>query len=164
MVSPMTAPLRAAPLDVVQLVAELGLSPHPEGGFYKETFRAVSGASSLIYYLLGRGEFSAFHRVLDRDEAWHHYAGGTLRLHIVHVDGRYEEIRLGSDVSRGETLHAVVPANAWQAAETLDHPVLVGCTVAPAFEFSAFEMPERAVVRRAIGASVPAELVERLTR
>lgn len=145
-------------LDVEHTIRELGLAPHPEGGFYRETFR--SAASTLIYYLLRAGEFSAFHRVLGRDETWHHYAGGPLSLHVVLPDGRYEAHRLGAGRH-----HAVVPADAWQAAEAEGEAVLVGCTVSPAFDFAAFEMPARAELRTLLsGTQLPDAVLERLTR
>lgn len=145
-------------LDVATTIRELGLAPHPEGGFYRETFR--SAASTVIYFLLPAGDFSAFHRVLGRDEVWHHYAGGPLVLHVVHVDGRYESHRLGEGV-----YHAVVPADAWQAAETEEAAVLVGCTVSPAFDFAAFELPSRAELRtRLAGSALPEDVLLRLSR
>jgi hypothetical protein len=123
--------------DVIRL---LGLAPHPEGGFYRETFRAAGadggrGASTAIYYLLREGEVSAWHRVHDADEVWHHYAGATLEL-LMPV----ETIRLGSDLAAGERPQVVVPAGVWQTARTLGGWALAGCTVAPAFQFSSFEM------------------------
>lgn len=138
--------------------ASSGLAPHPEGGFYRETFR--SAATTLIYYLLPAREFSAFHRVLGRDEVWHHYAGGAIVLHVVHPDGRYETHRL----DRGRH-HAVVPADAWQAAETDGEAVLVGCTVSPAFDFAAFQLPPRDELRALLaGSALPDDVLVRLTR
>ena len=128
-----------------EVVALLGLQPHPEGGFYRETFRAPApdggrGASTAIYYLLREGEVSAWHRVVDADEVWHHYAGGPLEL-TLSADGRERSTaRLGTDLAAGERPQAVVPAGAWQTARTLDGWTLVGCTVAPAFQFAGFEM------------------------
>ena len=127
-----------------EVVRLLGLSPHPEGGFYRETFRAPAAdgersASTAIYYLLRAGEVSAWHRV-DADEVWHFYAGSPLEL-FLSVDGRERSaIRLGPDLTAGERPQAVVPAGVWQAARPLGGWVLVGCTVAPGFEFSSFEM------------------------
>lgn len=124
----------------------LGLVPHPEGGFYRETFRAPAAhgekaeraASTAIYYLLPEGEASAWHRV-DADEVWHHYAGAPLELTL--WDGRERRVvRLGSDLAAGESPQAVAPAGVWQAARPLGGWVLAGCTVAPAFEFAGFEM------------------------
>jgi hypothetical protein len=126
-----------------EVVRLLGLLPHPEGGFYRETFRAPSsdggrGASTAIYYLLRQGEVSAWHRV-DADEVWHHYAGAPLELALSAGKGR-EAVRLGPDLAAGERPQAVVPAGVWQSARSLGEWTLVGCTVAPAFEFAGFEM------------------------
>lgn len=126
-----------------EVIRLLGLAPHPEGGFYRETFRAPAGdggrgASTAIYYLLRAGDASAWHRV-DADEVWHHYAGGPLEL--VLSDGRSREgVRLGVDLAAGERPQVVVPAGVWQSARPLAGWVLAGCTVAPAFEFAGFEM------------------------
>jgi len=125
------------------IIARLDLKPHPEGGHYRETFRdphTVGGraASTAILFLLARGERSHWHRV-DAVEVWHFHAGAPLKLSL--VDGAAEEIvRLGTDISTGETPQVVVPARAWQAAETLGDWTLVGCTVAPGFEFGGFEL------------------------
>jgi len=139
--------MTSSPATAEEVVRLLGLLPHPEGGFYRETFRAPrSGtadggrsASTAIYYLLREGEVSAWHRVRDADEVWHHYAGAPLELTIARLGGR-EAVRLGSDFASGERPQAVVPAGAWQTARTLGGWALVGCTVAPAFQFSSFEM------------------------
>ena len=125
------------------MIAKLALKPHPEGGHYRETFRdahLIGGrpASTAILFLLARGERSHWHRI-DAVEVWHYYAGAPLKLKI--VDGSKEEIlRLGSDIHGDETPQATVPARAWQAAESLGDWTLVGCTVAPGFEFAGFEM------------------------
>jgi predicted cupin superfamily sugar epimerase len=125
------------------VIARLGLVPHPEGGHFRETFRDTGahgerGHSTAIYFLLARGERSHWHRV-DAAEVWHYYAGDPLKLEI--VDGAKEMIvRLGSDIHADETPQAVVPARAWQAAETLGDWTLVGCTVAPGFDFAGFEL------------------------
>ena len=117
----------------------LGLQPHPEGGFFRETFRD-GGVSTAIYYLLRDGEVSSWHRVHGAAEVWHHYAGAPVEL-TLSADGRsVEAVRLGSGLAAGERPQAVVPAGAWQTARAVGGWALVGCTVAPAFEFSAFEM------------------------
>ena len=126
-----------------QIIATLGMQRHPEGGWFAETFRdgdgQSRGASTAIYYLLQAGERSHWHRVRDAAEVWHHYAGDPLLLRI--SDGaKVEEVRLGTNLAAGERPQGVVPANAWQSAEPLGAFTLVGCTVAPAFEFSSFEM------------------------
>jgi predicted cupin superfamily sugar epimerase len=124
-------------LPAEEVARRLGLSPHPEGGYYRETFRAA--ASTAIYYLLPEGESSAWHRVVDADEVWHHYAGAPLELTT--WDGRERRVvRLGKDLAAGEHPQAVVPAGVWQAARPLGGWALTGCTVAPAFEFASFEM------------------------
>jgi predicted cupin superfamily sugar epimerase len=125
------------------IIRKLDLKPHPEGGHYRETFRdsrTVDGraASTAILFLLARGERSHWHRV-DAVEVWHYYAGAALKLEI--VDGSSEQIvRLGCDIHAGEMPQAVVPARAWQAAESFGDWTLVGCTVAPGFDFSGFEL------------------------
>jgi predicted cupin superfamily sugar epimerase len=127
--------------DVIRL---LDLKPHPEGGHYRETFRDSQttgggrSASTAIYFLLRRGERSHWHRV-DAAEAWHWHAGSPLELRINAGTGT-QALRLGPDLAMGERPQAVVPARAWQAAESLGDWTLVGCTVAPGFEFAGFEL------------------------
>jgi predicted cupin superfamily sugar epimerase len=126
-----------------EMIAKLRLAPHPEGGHYRETFRdtrLIDGrpASTAILFLLARGERSHWHRI-DAVEIWHYYAGAPLKLEI--VDGSKEEIvRLGPNVDADQVPQAIVPARAWQAAESLGDWTLCGCTVAPGFEFAAFEL------------------------
>jgi uncharacterized protein len=127
--------------DVIRL---LNLKPHPEGGYFRESFRdtrQVEGraASTAIYFLLARGERSHWHRV-DAVEVWHWYAGAPLALEISQTPGRVERVTLGCDLNAGERPQAVVPVRAWQAAETLGDWTLVGSTVAPGFEFAGFEL------------------------
>ena len=129
------------PQDIIRI---LGMQPHPEGGWYKETFRAPAGGgrghSTAIYYLLQAGERSHWHRVRDAVEVWDYHAGDPLRLRIS-LDGvELDTVMLGPDILKGERPQAIVPAGAWQAAETLGAYTLVGCTVAPGFDFAAFEM------------------------
>jgi uncharacterized protein len=128
--------------DVIRLLA---LEPHPEGGHFRETFRdTVEGAraaSTAIYFLLARGERSHWHRV-DAVEVWHYYAGDTLILRIANEGCASHTIRLGPDVATGERPQAIVPADAWQSAESTGDWTLVGCTVAPGFEFAKFELAE----------------------
>ena len=125
------------------VIRALDLKPHPEGGHYRETFRdprLIEGraASTAILFLLARGERSHWHRV-DAVEVWHYYAGSPLKLEI--VDGAKEEIvRLGADIHADEVPQVAVPARAWQAAESLGDWTLVGCTVAPGFDFNGFEL------------------------
>jgi hypothetical protein len=122
----------------------LDLRPHPEGGHFRETFRdprAMDGgraASTAIYYLLGAGEASAWHRV-DAAEVWHFYAGAPLALTV--SDGHDATAHhLGPDLAGGRRLQLVVPAGVWQAAESLGAWTLAGCTVAPGFDFAGFQM------------------------
>ena len=126
------------------IIASLDLKPHPEGGHYRETFRdsAVDAVgrsrSTAIYFLLGRGERSHWHRI-DAVEVWHYYAGDALTLRIADHDGT-RSITLGSDLAAGQVPQAIVPAYAWQAAESAGDWTLVGCTVAPGFDFATFEL------------------------
>jgi predicted cupin superfamily sugar epimerase len=129
--------------DVIRL---LGLAPHPEGGHYRQTFRDARlleggrAASTAIYFLLARGERSHWHKV-DAVEGWHYYAGAPLVLEIAATaEGPVERLTLGPDLAAGARPQAVVPAHAWQAARSLGDWTLVGCTVAPGFEFSGFEL------------------------
>jgi len=128
--------------DVIRL---LDLKPHPEGGHFCESFRdaraveSTRAASTAIYFLLARGERSHWHRI-DAAEVWHFYAGAPLALEIARERATLEQVRLGPDLSAGERPQAVVPAGAWQAAESLGDWTLVGCTVAPGFEFKGFEL------------------------
>ncbi len=128
-----------------EIIAQLGLQRHPEGGWYAETFRdtrQVEGgraASTAIYYLLKAGEASAWHRV-DAAEIWHFHAGAPLELKVASPAGEAEVRLLGSDLGGGERPQAVVSAGWWQAARSLGEWTLVGCTVAPGFVFEAFEL------------------------
>jgi hypothetical protein len=126
-----------------EMIASLGLQRHPEGGFYRETFRAPDaprGASTSILFLLPAGEQSRWHRV-DADEHWLFHDGDALELLIADpASGARERIVLGRDVARGERPQAVVPRGWWQAARPLGDWTLVGCVVAPAFEFARFQM------------------------
>lgn len=124
--------------SAAQVAAHLGLKPHPEGGHYKETFR--DAASSAIFYLLEAGEHSHWHRVHGSAEIWHHYAGGPLALTICENGHDATAYRLGSSIDMGEMPQLVVPAGAWQTAESLGRWTLCGCTVSPAFDFAQFEM------------------------
>jgi uncharacterized protein len=142
-------------LTAAEVIALLDLKPHPEGGHFRETFRDVSvpfppaftaegrvgdtrAVSTAIYFLLARGQRSHWHRV-DAVEIWHWHAGAPLELDIATAQGR-ERIVLGSDLATGERPQGVVPAHAWQAARSRGDWTLVGCTVAPGFEFATFEL------------------------
>ena len=126
------------------LIAALRLHPHPEGGFFVETWRDPQppggrGHSTAIYFLLRAGERSAWHRV-DAAEAWHFYAGAPLDLRLSRDGVHVETLRLGPAVTDGERPQIVVPASCWQAACSTGAWTLAGCTVAPAFEFAGFEL------------------------
>jgi len=131
-------------LSAADIITRLGLRPHPEGGHYRETFRdgRVDGngrsVATAIYFLLARGERSHWHRI-DAVEIWHHYAGSALILEIADDQGQ-RSVRLGPDVAAGERPQAIVPAHAWQAAQSTGDWTLVGCTVAPGFDFATFEL------------------------
>jgi uncharacterized protein len=142
-----------------ELVKRLNLTRHPEGGWYRETYRAAENipveglperfcgeraASTAIYFLLEKGDVSAFHRIRS-DELWHFYAGAALTVHILSPGGGYRQIRLGRDLDGGQEFQAVVPAGCWFGAEVSGEGAyaLVGCTVAPGFDFADFELADR---------------------
>ncbi|MCY7420499.1 MAG: cupin domain-containing protein [Chitinophagaceae bacterium] len=141
---------------VEQLVAFYKLEPHPEGGFYKETYRSketieqaglpqrFSGDrsfSTAIYFLLPAGHFSAFHRI-QSDELWHFYAGEPLHIYVINEQGKSSIITLGADILKGETMQAVVVAGCWFASRPVNNTgySFVGCTVSPGFDFADFEL------------------------
>ena len=124
------------------VIAALGLAPHPEGGHFREVYRAPGEgrtAVTSIYFLLAAGERSHWHRV-DASEIWCFHAGAPLELEIAAEDGTRIRHRLGPDIAAGERPQAVVPPDAWQSARSLGGWTLVGCQVAPAFEFAGFEL------------------------
>ncbi|ETR77491.1 cupin [Afipia sp. P52-10] len=131
------------PAQAADIITRLGLQPHPEGGHYRETFRdrrcdaAGRAASTAILFLLAHGERSHWHRI-DAVEVWHYYAGAALELTI--ADDALRTVRLGPDIVNGETPQAIVPVRAWQAARSTGDWTLVGCTVAPGFDFAGFEL------------------------
>jgi uncharacterized protein len=132
-----------------EIIRRLALAPHPEGGFFRETFRDTKpemggrAASTAIYYLLPQGEISEWHRV-DAAEIWHFYAGAALELCLSEDGLLASRQRLGNDLAGGERPQLVAPAGWWQSARSLGAWTLVGCTVAPGFEFSRFELaPQR---------------------
>jgi predicted cupin superfamily sugar epimerase len=126
-----------------ELIDRLGLEPHPEGGWYRETWRDATpdgarGTGTAIYYLLEEGRRSHWHRV-DATEIWHHYAGAPLRLEL--SNGRdLRVVELGDGLEAGQVPQAIVAAGEWQAASSLGAFSLVGCTVSPAFEFAGFDL------------------------
>ncbi len=147
-------------LSANQLVAYFKMLPHPEGGYYKETYRSEElithnalpqrftgdrSFSTAIYFLLEKGNFSGFHKI-QSDESWHFYAGQTLHVYVLHNNGNLEIIKLGSDILNGEVFQAVVPAGCWFASEPAPDTdfSFVGCTVAPGFDFADFELAKAA--------------------
>lgn len=146
-------PLTAA---AQRLIARLGLEAHPEGGFYRETYRSQErvqrgvppverAAATAIYYLLADDAYSAWHRI-ESDELWHFHTGDSLNVHVLEDDGTVSTHRLGQAANDAMAVYqAVVPAARWFAAERVpgEHgDALVGCTVAPGFEFSEFELAD----------------------
>jgi uncharacterized protein len=163
--------------DAGYWIGKLQLIPHPEGGFYRQTYKSEltigqaglpssfssdRAASTAIYFLLAGENFSAFHR-LRSDEVWHFYAGAPLVVHVISPSGEYSEVTLGNDPDAEQILQAVVPAGCWFASHVADWKswALVGCTVAPGFEFEDFELAKRTELVRAY----PQHrlLIERLT-
>ncbi len=145
--------------DALFYINHLQLLPHPEGGYYKETYRssekinssALPGRfnadrnfSTAIFYLLEQQDYSAFHKIKS-DECWHYYAGDTLLIHVLYNNGNYACIKLGSEIDKHEVLQFVVPANTWFAAECAEKSlfVLTGCTVAPGFDFADFDIADK---------------------
>ncbi|MCB1171287.1 MAG: cupin domain-containing protein [Leptospiraceae bacterium] len=164
--------------NIEVIVKKLGLQPHPEGGYFAETYRSnlqidgsligASGSRQVctgIYFLIPAGEFSAFHRIKS-DEMWHFYSGDPLLVHQIFSDGSYQYLHLGQNLE-SETFQAVVPAGAWFASEPDPERKekgysLVGCTVAPGFDFADFELAQsEELVRQYPGHSA---LIERLSR
>jgi hypothetical protein len=131
-------------MDPQRLIDLLGLAPHPEGGWYRETWRAAAApglrsAGSAIYYLVTADAPLRWHRI-DSDEIWHFYGGAPLRLSIAAEGAAIASEELGATLDAGQRPQVIVPARAWQRATTLGAWTLVGCTVAPAFEFAHFEL------------------------
>ena len=127
-----------------EVIRLLQLEAHPEGGYYRETFRDSNktgerSASTAIYFLLKQGEISRWHRI-DSVEVWHWYRGAPIRLQIRNAGGSVETVLLGNDLLNNERPQVIIPAYAWQTAESLGDWTLVGCTVAPGFEFTGFEL------------------------
>jgi len=131
-------------VTAAEIIAKLGMQRHPEGGWYVETYRDAAGGprghSTAIYFLLEAGDVSAWHRVRDAVEVWHFYAGAPLELGMCADGGSVTMLRLGPDLAAGERPQAVVPTDWWQTAKSLGDWTLVGCTVAPGFDFAAFEL------------------------
>lgn len=142
--------------DLVQL---LELQPHPEGGFYKEVYRSIEVVSesclperftgersfcTSIYYLLEKGDFSAFHRIKS-DEIWHYYQGGSVLIHMLHPNSTYKCKTVGSNISGNAVFQLVIPVGTWFAVEPAAGTdfILSGCTVAPGFDFADFELADK---------------------
>ncbi len=147
-------------MTVHQLIQQYNLQPHPEGGWYKETYKSgeyIIGSalperfggsrafSTAIYFLLEQGNFSAFHRIKS-DECWHFYAGDPLLIYVIQANGTLDIIHLGNDIEKGQVFQFVVPANCWFASRPApgSHFCFVGCTVAPGFDFTDFELAKSA--------------------
>ena len=149
-------------------IDHLGLSPHPEGGYYRATYKSdlpvatrqgERSASTAIYFLLHGRDFSAFHRIAS-DELWHFYAGSALVVYVIEPDGSYSELHLGEDGA----FQGVVRAGCWFASRLKNAAsfALVGCTVAPGFDFADFELAARSELVRAYPQH--RRLIEELTR
>lgn len=137
------------------LVHHHQLLSHPEGGFYKETYRSkdeflpagfdgMRNYSTAIYFLITYGNYSAFHRIKS-DECWHFYEGSALHIHVIDANGMYQLIKVGNNIEAGELYQCVVPAGAWFSSEVVDVEsyAFVGCTVSPGFDFQDFELAEQ---------------------
>jgi predicted cupin superfamily sugar epimerase len=159
-----------------KLINHYQLVPHPEGGYFKETYRSAekipqlalneqfSGARSIstaIYFLLLKDLFSAFHRIKS-DECWHFYEGASLIIHVLHLNGEYQLMKLGKNSIQGEVYQAIVPAGTWFASESTGDYSFVGCTVAPGFDFNDFELAKAAELKSNYQAHIT--LIERLCR
>jgi uncharacterized protein len=145
-------------MTAAALITGLNLARHPEGGWYRESYRAaavIPGAllperfagdrpfSTAIYFLLERGDISALHRIKS-DELWHFYAGAALTVHVITPQGGNYALKLGTDLAAGESFQGMIPAGCWFGAEVSEGAFsLVGCTVAPGFDFADFEMGRR---------------------
>jgi len=149
-------------LTAQQLIEKYQLQSHPEGGHYLETYRSRETIkkealpdrftgdryfSTAIYFLLEEKEFSAFHRI-QSDELWHFYAGAGLHIYVLHPDGRGEVLKLGDDLANGYSFQQMVPAGCWFASKPASNNsfCFVGCTVAPGFDFTDFELAEKEVL------------------
>lgn len=160
-----------------ELIEQLELVKHPEGGWYRETYRSDEviqktalpcrfandrTVSTAIYFLLQSGDISALHRIKS-DEIWHFYSGESLIVHVITPQGEYYPLNLGSNITAGETFQCVVPAGCWFGAEVSGFGYsFVGCTVAPGFDFADFEMGNRDDLLKEFPNHK--EIVQRLTR
>jgi len=145
--------------DVEYWIENLDLQPHPEGGFFRETYRATESImqtalpprfsgdrafSTAIYYLLAKDNYSAFHRI-KQDELWHFYDGAPLIIHVIEPSGTYSSLKVGLNIEGGEYPQVVIQAGCFFAAEVSNKESfsLVGCTVAPGFDFADFDLPDK---------------------
>lgn len=164
--------------DKEAIIEKLGLIPHPEGGYYKETYRGKTEISqdnlgvaydgsrntaTMIYYLLTADTFSAFHRIIQ-DEAWHFYNGSTIHLHCISPVGIHTEHRIGLDFEKGEVPQLMVEGGDWFAASIIEGGdyALVGCTVSPGFDFRDFDLADRSKLTAQFPAHT--ELIKSYTR
>jgi uncharacterized protein len=158
--------MKSIPSDVQMVIETLGLRPHPEGGYFRETFRSTISvatgalardALTSIYYMLWAGEFSAFHRIAS-DEIWHHYRGSPVTLEMIGLEGVHAQVTIGT----ADCFQVAIPPNAWFAAHVDEGYALVGCDVAPGFSFDDFMMGSR----EELVAAFPnhRSLIERFTR
>jgi uncharacterized protein len=144
---------------IEKIIKKLKLIPHPEGGYFRETYRSAGeikqksldkkykgkrNFSTCIYFLLTSNDFSAFHKV-TQDEIWHYYDGSPLYLHMISPEGKYSKINIGNNIEKGQVPQFVVPGGHWFAAAVIkkNSYSLVGCTVAPGFDFNDFELGDR---------------------
>ena len=161
-----------------KIVSKLNLEPHPEGGYFRETYRSAHeipgvnlddrytggrNLSTCIYFLLTSDNFSAFHRI-NQDEIWHFYLGAPLRLHVITHEGEYFNLLIGNDISKGQTPQYVVNGGNWFAAEVVDRNAysLIGCTVSPGFDYRDFELASRSYLQERFPKFK--EVILRLTR
>lgn len=150
------------PLNKEELIQNLELKPHPEGGYFKETYRSIATISNAhltgkydgdrhystaIYFLLTHDIFSAFHRI-EQDELWFFHQGASIELHIISPEGEHSTHLIGNDLAAGESPQLTVPGKSWFAARVLSDKghSLVSCTVAPGFDFRDFELPSRSAL------------------
>lgn len=144
---------------IQEIIKSLDLQPHPEGGYYKETYRSegiintdsldknYSGErnySTSIYFLLTSEDFSAFHKI-NQDEIWYFHEGSSIQLHTISEDGNHQQFTIGNDITKNESPQLIVPGNHWFAAKVnnVDSYALVSCSVSPGFDFSDFILPTR---------------------
>lgn len=144
---------------IQEIIKTLNLQPHPEGGYYKETYRSegvintdsldknYSGErnySTSIYFLLTSDNFSAFHKI-NQDEIWYFHEGSSIQLHTISEDGKHQQFTIGNDITKNESPQLIVPGNHWFAAKVnnANSYALVSCSVSPGFDFSDFVLPTR---------------------